>query len=159
MSVPIDSEYTFRRRPSPLNRQCGECSACCEVMGVDELAKPRRCRCTFQREGGGCKIYEARPPSCAGFRCLWHMGLFEENDRPDKLGVMFDAATVTCEDGTQFHVPHAKEVWPGGYLDALPVLRWIVAKTQRPIFVAIAGHDYEFNGVELYLPTIPNRRL
>lgn len=76
-------------------RTCGDCSLCCRLMGIAELNKPvnqwcPHCAVLDKPSRAGCKIYESRPPSCAGFQCMW---LMEENIpdslRPDKCGVLF----------------------------------------------------------------------
>lgn len=69
-------------------RQCGDCTACCWVLGIKELAKAPRKFCKHQ--GVGCGIHPTKPPSCQEFRCLWLDGnIIEEELRPDRLGAMF----------------------------------------------------------------------
>ncbi len=71
-------------------RECGECQACCEVVGVDELGKGTWERCKFQC-GTGCSEYEKRPHSCRAYYCAWKLGFIDGAERrPDKLGVVFD---------------------------------------------------------------------
>lgn len=70
------------------NRQCGECSACCEAMSVETLHKPHDCKCEHQKQGGGCGIYDKRPHDCRIWYCLWRLGWGEEVDRPDRSGVL-----------------------------------------------------------------------
>jgi Fe-S-cluster containining protein len=36
----------------------------------------------------GCRDYENRPSGCRSFSCAWLRGMGDEDDRPDKLGVM-----------------------------------------------------------------------
>ena|SRR5687768_17173147 len=80
-------------------RKCGECTACCTIMGVPELEKPvyRACEHLCSK---GCGIYNQRPTSCTQFECLWLQGhIGGEQHRPDKLGLMWtlsktDAFTV-----------------------------------------------------------------
>src|SRR3954462_15671172 len=70
-------------------RECGECQAWCEIMGVRELGKPYSTRCEHQC-ATGCAIYAARPHGCHVFECQWkfeHDRLLPEW-RPDKSGVM-----------------------------------------------------------------------
>lgn len=74
------------------NRQCGECTACCTCFGIEALGKPFNCQCEHQ--DNGCKIYGNHPDECKVYQCLWHNGMFTEQDRPDKLGVV-----ITCYDG------------------------------------------------------------
>lgn len=50
---------------------CGECTACCNSMGVVEIAKAPGEWCTHCNRGVGCRIYADRPQSGAEFRCVW----------------------------------------------------------------------------------------
>jgi hypothetical protein len=73
------------------HRQCGECTACCTVMGAKTIGKPYYCDCEHQ--GAGCAIYNDRPLECQAYACMWwaaEFGGIPEEDRPDKLGLMFD---------------------------------------------------------------------
>ncbi len=57
----------------------------------------------------GCRIYSQRPGSCRDYRCLWLEGHLGDEDRPDKLGVIFTTTDhpewgtlimlVECEPG------------------------------------------------------------
>ena len=92
-------------------RTCGGCSECCEIIGVPALRKPELHRCEHQCETG-CGIYTNRPDDCREFECGWLVGHLEEDDRPDKLGLIF----VMTEDG---EAPgrwlHVLEVKPGAF--------------------------------------------
>lgn len=52
-------------------RRCGDCSLCCKVLGIPELAKPKDLWCANFTAGTGCRIYPDRPPSCRDFVCRW----------------------------------------------------------------------------------------
>jgi hypothetical protein len=52
-------------------RQCGDCSLCCKVLGIPELGKPKDVWCPNFAPGAGCRIYQDRPPSCRNFTCRW----------------------------------------------------------------------------------------
>lgn len=78
------------------NRKCGECSLCCKALRVDPLDKPTGVWCKHARPG--CGIYETRPEECQNFNCLWLLGLFEDKDRPDKVGGVFWYADGRLED-------------------------------------------------------------
>ncbi|HYE92708.1 MAG TPA: hypothetical protein VEA38_16885 [Terriglobales bacterium] len=72
-------------------RTCGDCDACCLILGVKSLEKPPHQRCEHQCEKG-CGIYESRPDPCRNYRCSWLDGQIGiRRDRPDRLGVIFDA--------------------------------------------------------------------
>jgi hypothetical protein len=72
-------------------RACGECSLCCQVLRVDELAKLGGVCCVHQDVGArGCSIHPSRPKICRAYRCLWLSGGLAEADRPDRLGAVLD---------------------------------------------------------------------
>lgn len=68
---------------------CGECTACCTVLGVQALKKKSQTRCQHECEKG-CAIYNERPTECQTYRCIYHMHPTDINLRPDKLGVVMD---------------------------------------------------------------------
>lgn len=74
-----------------MTRRCGDCQACCSILPVRELKKPANTRCTHQRFGKGCTIYERRPRSCVWWSCRW---LVEDDTagmrRPDRAGYVID---------------------------------------------------------------------
>lgn len=94
-------------------RECGECSACCTVLAVNELLKPMRWACDHVA-CGGCRVYEARPKSCRDFNCLWLRGAIpgDESRRPDNLGVMFDCFHSKSTNELRFV---AFELWNGAF--------------------------------------------
>lgn len=76
-----------------MERKCGDCTACCTVMGVPELEKPGDEKCP--NEGAkGCGIYGSRPESCRGYECLWLRGEFNEDERPDQVGLLFNRGEI-----------------------------------------------------------------
>ena len=52
-------------------KACGDCTLCCKVMAIEELAKPADSWCPHCKPGRGCLIYAARPAECRTFSCLW----------------------------------------------------------------------------------------
>lgn len=80
-------------------QSCGECTACCTVLGVDEISKPDYTRCNHEGDGC-CSIYNVRPKTCAAFQCAYTLGILAVTDedegaeidptvtRPDKLGLI-----------------------------------------------------------------------
>ena len=71
-------------------RECGECSMCCKLLGVEELEKPKNKWCSHCKISEGCAIYESRPPSCRNFKCLWIINdKMPEELRPDRAKVVF----------------------------------------------------------------------
>lgn len=78
-------------KEAPAPRRCGECSLCCVVLRVDELAKLGGTPCPeLGPPGSGCSIHASRPGICRRYRCLWLRGWFEDDDRPDRLGALLD---------------------------------------------------------------------
>jgi hypothetical protein len=92
-------------------RRCGPCTACCMVLGVAEVPTPFYTPCAHQC-AGGCAIYEKRPGACRDFYCEWLVGALTDDDRPDKLGLVF-VSTRVAEGTTDSVVVAAYEVWPG----------------------------------------------
>lgn len=75
------------------NRQCGECVACCTILGVPSISKPAGARCPAVC-ATGCGNYESRPKECRDFSCLWLQDdgkAFRLMERPDKLGIILSA--------------------------------------------------------------------
>lgn len=87
-------------------RSCGDCRACCVVLGVRELEKPPSQACAHM-EKGGCGIYETRPQACRDYACSWLGGAGLRRDRPDRVGVIVDAV----EAGKL----RAREIVPGAF--------------------------------------------
>ena len=52
-------------------RSCGNCTLCCKVMAIEQLAKPAGRWCRHCKPGRGCLIYATRPSECRAFDCLW----------------------------------------------------------------------------------------
>ena len=105
-------------------RSCGECSACCTVMGVPDDPKPKAgwengqkepwepCGHVCDSPEGRCGIYANRPRTCRGFVCGWLEGLGSEDHRPDLSGVVL----VSNADRTMVQV---MEVWEGAARERL----------------------------------------
>src|SRR5436190_3068507 len=74
--------------------KCGECQACCMVLGVHDTpegGKPCYTKCVHQIDTG-CGIYSTRPQSCRNYWCMYLSGFLTggEEMRPDKLGVIIE---------------------------------------------------------------------
>lgn len=77
---------------------CGTCTACCKVFAIPEIEKPAGDWCKHCAVGSGCKIYEARPPMCRQFECLWLLTQKQPNPmgpalRPDRSKVVISPTT------------------------------------------------------------------
>jgi hypothetical protein len=73
------------------DRSCGACQACCVVYHIDGLEQesPRWVPC-HKLCDAGCGIYTDRPDGCRTFRCAWLGGWGEDDQRPDRLGVLIE---------------------------------------------------------------------
>jgi hypothetical protein len=70
-------------------RDCGSCTVCCTVLLIDkpEIQKLPGTTCRHC-VGGGCAVYETRPPVCRSYYCAWRtVDIFGEDWRPDMSGV------------------------------------------------------------------------
>jgi hypothetical protein len=85
-------------------RGCGECTLCCNVMAIEELAKPVSSWCPHCKPGRGCLIYPNRPAECRTFKCLWLVNdLLDHNWKPNKARLVLttskDGIEVRCDPG------------------------------------------------------------
>lgn len=75
-------------------RRCGSCTLCCKTHPIPALNKPPAKWC--QHAGrGGCAVYATRPEPCSTYYCFWRrdpVGLLRDDERPDRLGVVFQQA-------------------------------------------------------------------
>jgi len=68
---------------------------CCKLLYVQEIAKPANVLCSHCSEGGGCRIYQARPLECRLFYCDYLRNpQLSEQWRPSKSGIV-----VSVTDG------------------------------------------------------------
>jgi hypothetical protein len=74
-------------------RTCGTCVACCITprIATREISKEPNTACGHCT-GLGCAIYDARPPVCRDYLCLWRQTAeMDDSWRPDKSGVILFA--------------------------------------------------------------------
>ncbi len=73
-------------------RSCGDCTACCVWLRIDELDKPPGVPCRNLAPGGGCGIHPDRPEVCRRFFCHWMTDPELGDDwRPDRAGFLIAA--------------------------------------------------------------------
>lgn len=107
------------KQPVALPNECGECTACCTVLGIGELHKPEFAPCRHLC-ATGCSVYSKRPKECATYKCIWRDSQDRESPldthlRPDNLGVI-----VEVQDTPHFgNVVVVREVWPGASKNGL----------------------------------------
>ena len=90
-----------------MNRECGQCNACCIVFDIDEMQKKAGDRCE-RLCPTGCSRYDDRPSECRAYRCAWLNGVGDDDMRPDLLGVVIDARSAG-----KHRIASAMEVWAG----------------------------------------------
>ena len=93
----IESESIARLRfmLAVPGKACGECSFCCKVLEIAELAKAagKLCDHCLNAGSGGCGIYAGRPQVCRDYECLWKGDRdMSPRLRPDRTG------TILMED-------------------------------------------------------------
>lgn len=86
------------------DKACGDCTLCCKIMAIEELAKPMGSWCEHCRPGRGCLIYADRPTECQAFGCLWLVNdLLGPRWKPSKsrfvLTTSEDGIEVRCDPG------------------------------------------------------------
>jgi hypothetical protein len=89
-------------------RTCGDCTLCCKVMAIEEIAKPAGRWCRHCKPGRGCLVYESRPGECRAFNCLWLVDeRFGAHWKPSRSKMVL----TTSEDGIEIRCD-------GGFPDA-----------------------------------------
>ncbi len=85
-------------------RQCGDCTLCCKVMAIEQLAKPASTWCPHCKPGRGCLVYDRRPAECRAFNCLWLVDArFGPHWKPAKSKMVLtasdDGLEIRCDPG------------------------------------------------------------
>lgn len=74
-----------------LGRKCGECTACCVTLRIEEAAlkKYADVPCPNLRPEGCCGIYSSRPDVCRNWYCGWRlMEHLDDSWRPDRSEII-----------------------------------------------------------------------
>lgn len=132
-------------------RTCGECTACCTILPVKDIAKPGHTRCMF--EGAGCALHgkPTMPHSCRLWSCSWlaDPDTTAALERPDRAGYVIDVVpevfTVTTIECEVYHLP-AVQVWlDRSRVDAHrdPALRAYLARRAENGFYALIRESPE----------------
>lgn len=87
---------------------------CCSIYEIEKFNKPERVPCSHLCDKG-CSIYETRPEDpCRKFKCAWLEGAWKDEDRPDKVGVVWTIKTLmglrTATAAMQFVTPRGWEM-------------------------------------------------
>ena len=73
-AIRVASDEDIEARRQQTGRQCGHCTMCCYVLGVDappKMSKPPDVWCKHCEPSKGCMIYDDRPKACRSFHCQW----------------------------------------------------------------------------------------
>ena len=144
---------------TPRARECGECTLCCKLMGIDSLDKPAGVWCAHCRPARGCGIYEGRPQECRNFICGYLlMPEVDERWKPSVCKFVISAQ----DNGMKLKVavdPSRPDAWrkepfysyfknwirhsavAGGELVVLIGKRAIVVLPDRDVDLGICGED------------------
>lgn len=118
-------------------RSCGNCTLCCKVLGIVELAKPLGEWCPNCEVGRGCKIYGERPVECRDFHCgylAWPMIREHWYPATSKMVLMTD-------DGNRLTI-HVDPARPGAwrtkpYYDEIKQMARRAAQQMQQVMVCI----------------------
>jgi hypothetical protein len=138
-------------------RECGDCTVCCIIPAIDkpEIQKVANASCRHCT-GGGCAIYETRPPVCRSFHCAWRrFDFFTEDWRPDKSGVFAELVQIDGRTGMRLTLIR----------DPLQIVRqpWFIdfvvtgVRGNAPVMLVIPG-PRAYQGVSIVLNTGEMRR-
>jgi hypothetical protein len=89
---------------APAKRECGDCTLCCKVMAIEQLAKPAGSWCPHCNPRRGCLTYATRPAECQTFSCLWLVdNRLDPHWKPSKsrfvLTTSEDGIEIRCDPG------------------------------------------------------------
>ena len=117
-------------------RDCGGCTMCCKLLGVEELETPPLGWCPNCDTKKGCGIYQDRPTECRQFYCEYLLdGAVGEHWRPSKCKMV-----VVLEDYSNALVIHIDPSRPHAWRQEpfhSDICRWAraAARTQRQVIV------------------------
>ena len=137
-------------------RECGTCTMCCKLLGIDDIGKPQNVWCEHCKPGKGCGIYETRSSDCRTFFCGWMADRsFDDSWRPDRAKFI-----MTEEPGTGRMFIECDAKFPGAwrrepfyarimlFLNAPGMERQqIVVTTGRKITLLVRGGEFDLGEV------------
>jgi hypothetical protein len=114
-------------------RKCGECEACCEFAEIKEgdFYKPAFQKCEHQCNG--CAIFGKlqRPGICNSYQCSWLRGFGNEDERPDKNGIIVSINRINNLDYIT-----AIELRPNSFIEVgKNIIVEIIEKTKLPVLI------------------------
>src|ERR1700720_4216740 len=116
------------------NRTCGDCTLCCKVMAIEQLAKAINSWCPHCRPGRGCLIYANRPAECRTFSCLWLVNdLLDQHWKPSKSRLVL----TTSQDGIEIRCdPGFPDAWRKEPFRS-EIQKWAVSGGPRDVTVIV----------------------
>jgi len=128
--IQISSHQTKTSKAIAANKSCGDCQACCDLIGVQELGKPYATKCQHQCPGG-CAIYAVRPQGCKDYECTWKLNHSLSTEwRPNTSGILLFHDHY--DDARAKSALWVCEVWPNAIL-TMPfgLAEWINSYGQK----------------------------
>jgi hypothetical protein len=123
-------------------RICGECYRCCVAFGIRELKKHQDQACRHldgRNPTARCAIYADRPKACREYFCLWREGLFDDEDRPDKSGVIAHCDRLNSEGKAQLVLTIEKGA---NYETMLRIHEWVAGVNIAQILYRTTGTQH-----------------
>jgi hypothetical protein len=125
-------------------KPCGECNACCTVLEVKDgdFFKPANTVCQHLTDKG-CGIYSTKPELCSKYYCMYAImpDMFQERDRPDKVGILISMTNAESHFGKATGMPlfAAYEIKPNASQSIYG--ERIIRKFAKKVIVAIIPFD------------------
>lgn len=130
-------------------RECGQCEVCCEYypvagipVGKTPYDKPEGERCPLLKVcGSGCSIFgePQRPKICSQYQCDWTLGAGDDDDRPDKSGLLVKTADDIDPSGQPFVFVY--ELRENAVDDNREYLCKVAFQMPFPIIVTVYGSE------------------
>src|SRR4051812_22220103 len=147
-------------------KECGDCTLCCDLVGVGEIDKPPFTVCRFLSSPltpgkHGCTIYKERPRGCRQWSCLWLTSPdWPDELRPDRCGVVVDPLLDVL--GLNGETMACGQIWVArgheddfnkrlimsvilGFLEQVPAILWRMAPGKRARAIVRRGEAIEIS--------------
>ena len=115
-------------------KACGDCTLCCKVMAIEELAKPAGSWCRHCKPGRGCLVYATRPTECQTYSCLWLIDeRLDQHWKPSKSKLVL----TTSQDGIEIRCdPGFPDAWRKEPFRS-DIQKWAVSGGPRDVTVIV----------------------
>jgi hypothetical protein len=116
LNIAVNEEGVVKNFDKGVTRDCGNCVSCCIWTEIKEINKPPLTPCHNLKEGAvegkicqSCSVYKDRPGACKDYFCAWLMGYGEDEDQPNRSGILMDVQ-ITAEHGP---ILFSRDMWQG----------------------------------------------